>query len=279
MEDITNPKPLGKASTRAIRGVQLFAPGEHNGDTYSEADIDEMIAASKLVGFRPALKIGHTKDAPGDPAFGWVENLRKVGGKLVGDLVGLHESVYKAVKEGLYDRVSAEVFWGLKRGGRVFKRALKAVALLGAEVPAIPGLVPLHKMEFVATTDYGSVAACERAFSLGEERPSIELNRRTREHMRERGERSYETALEFVLEGDPDLTRRYAEEQAGRYAAPEKPDPSGSFSPVDVQVHRATLEWIERHPGTPYEQALIVALDARPDLRALYGAWRWNDER
>src|SRR5687767_7572483 len=111
MEDITtNPMPLGAASTRTIRGVEIFAPGEHNGDKYSEADIDEMIAAAKLVGFRPALKIGHTSDKPGDPAFGWAENLRKVGGKLVADLVGLHESVYKAIKDGLYDRVSAEIY-------------------------------------------------------------------------------------------------------------------------------------------------------------------------
>ncbi len=151
--------------SNAVRGVEIFAPGTHNGDAYTEADLDDIIAASKELDFRPAIKIGHSKDAPGAPAYGWVSKLRKVGGKLVADFESMHDSVITALKDKRYDRVSSEIYFNLKRGGKTFRRALKAVALLGADVPAVAGLTPLHKMEFVAD-GFESVAACEQALEI-----------------------------------------------------------------------------------------------------------------
>lgn len=149
----------------AIRGVEIFSPGKHNGDDYSEKDIDSMVEAFKDLDFRPALKVGHTKDAPGAPAYGWVTNLRKAGGKLVADFESMHDSVVQAIKDGRYGRVSSEIYFNLKRGGKLFPRALKAVALLGAEVPAVAGLKPLHKMEF-ATEGFESLALCEQSLEV-----------------------------------------------------------------------------------------------------------------
>ena len=149
----------------AVRGIEIFASGLHNGDTYTEQDIDDIIAAHKELDFRPAIKIGHSKDAPGAPAYGWVTALRKVGGKLVADFESMHDSVITALKDKRYDRVSSEIYFNLKRGGKSFRRALKAVALLGADVPAVAGLVPLHKMEFVAD-GFESVAKCEQGLEI-----------------------------------------------------------------------------------------------------------------
>jgi hypothetical protein len=265
MEDITtNPMPLGKAQTRTIRGVEIFASGVHNSDVYTERDLDDMVAAFRELDFKPALKLGHSADKPGDPAFGWVENIKRAGSKLLADFVGLHESVYKAIKERAYDRCSAEIYHGLKRGGKVFRRALKAVALLGAEVPAVAGLTPLHKMEFVAATDYGSVAACVHAFALAEERPSVELDRRVREHMRAREGWDYESSLEFVLEGDSDLVRAYAEEQGGGARAE---DPSANAGDeVDEKV-RARLD---EGKSKDYDEAMDAVLADDQDLARRY---------
>jgi hypothetical protein len=69
-----------------------------------------------------------------------------VGKKLVADFTYLPDLVFAAIKERRYNTVSAEVFWNLKRGGGTYRRALKAVALLGAELPAVAGLRPLHEM-------------------------------------------------------------------------------------------------------------------------------------
>lgn len=131
-----------------IRGVEIFATGTHNGDEYTEKDLDDMVEAHRALDFHPALKVGHTKDKPGDPSYGWVSNLRRVGQKLVADFEGMHDSVIEAIRKRSYDNVSAEVYFNLKRAGKTFRRALKAVALLGAEVPAVANLVPLHKVEF-----------------------------------------------------------------------------------------------------------------------------------
>ncbi|MDZ4251324.1 MAG: hypothetical protein U1A72_01965 [Sulfuritalea sp.] len=158
-------KEMAKSSeyTNVVRGIEIFAAGTHNGDTYTEADLDEMVAAHTALDFRPAIKIGHTKDTTGAPAYGWVQNLRRVGQKLVADFTDMHDSVVEALRKRSYDRVSSEVYFNLNRGGKQFRRALKAVALLGAEVPAVAGLTPLHKMEFAADGEYEKFTAHEDA--------------------------------------------------------------------------------------------------------------------
>lgn len=161
-------KAVPPEHSNAVRGVEIFAPGTHNGDAYTEADIDDMIAAHAKLDFKPAIKIGHTKDSPGAPAYGYVTALRKVGGKLVADFESMHDSVIQALRDKRYGRVSSEVYFNLKRGANTFRRALKAVALLGADVPAVADLVPLHKMEFAAD-GFESVTACEQDLDVGKQ--------------------------------------------------------------------------------------------------------------
>ena len=153
---------MGKEQhTNIIKGVEIFAAGIHNGDTYTEQDLDEMVTAFGQLDYRPAIKIGHSKDTPGAPSYGWVTNLRRAGNKLLADFADMHDSVVDAVRKRAYDRVSSEVYFNLKRGGKQFGKALKAVALLGAEVPAVANLVPLHKMEFAAEGEFEKVFALE----------------------------------------------------------------------------------------------------------------------
>lgn len=125
-----------------VPAVEIFRTGKWNGDDYSTQDLDAMVAAASTVGFTPPIKAGH-EDAGGKPALGWVENLRRVGSTLVADLVALPKKVYDAIKRRSYDRVSAEIYWDLERNGQTFPRVLKALALLGAEIPAVD-LQPLH---------------------------------------------------------------------------------------------------------------------------------------
>lgn len=164
--------------SNTIKGVEIFATGTHNGDKYSEADLDKMVTAFGELDYRPAIKIGHTKDTPGAPAYGWVQNLRRAGSKLVADFTDLHDSVVDAVRKKLYDNVSAEIYFNLKRGGKQFDRALKAVALLGAEVPAVAGLVPLHKMEFAADGEFEKVFASEMPLDVSPQALFDSLNER-----------------------------------------------------------------------------------------------------
>ena len=203
----------------SIKNVEIFRAGRWHTEQYTEADLDDMVDAFGQVGYRPPLKIGHSgPDKPGAPAYGWVSALRRVGTKLVADFTDIHDSVIDAIRNRSYDTVSAEIYWGLNRAGKTFRRALKAVALLGADVPAVAGLKPLHKMEFAFD------AACDAVIEMdltldGVEmerenfRADLEVDRRAQRRMLDTGNRNYEEALDYVLADDPQLAKQYAEQQ------------------------------------------------------------------
>jgi hypothetical protein len=138
------------SETFVLNGVPIFSTGRWNNDEYTEADLDHMIAAYNQVGFKPPIKLGHDPSQPlaksdGMPAIGWVTNLRRVGKQLYADLQNLPKKVYEAIKRKNYDRVSAEVYWDYNEGsGKVYPRVLKALSLLGAEIPAVTSLAALE---------------------------------------------------------------------------------------------------------------------------------------
>ena len=127
-----------------LSGVEVFRAGTWNGDKYTTGDLDDMVAAFDAVGFRPPVKLGH-KENSGDPAYGWVKAIKRVGDKLIADFMDLPVQVFNAIKSRAFDTVSSEIFWNLKRGSENFRRVLKGVALLGAEIPAVAGLKPLRE--------------------------------------------------------------------------------------------------------------------------------------
>lgn len=136
-------KPFVEQELFNIDGVEIFRTGTWNGDKYTAGDLDDMVAAFAGVGFKPPVKLGH-KDSSGDPAYGWVESVRRSGDILIASFTDLPKSIFEAIKNKRFNAVSSEVFFNLKRNGVKFRRALKAVALLGAEIPAVSGLKPLH---------------------------------------------------------------------------------------------------------------------------------------
>jgi len=119
-----------------IPAVEIFRAGTWNGATSTEADLDAMVEASTRVGFVPPVKLGHATES-GMPAFGWVENLRRMGASLMADLVELPEQLYAMIKARRYNAMSVEIYHDLERNGRTFPRVLRALALLGAELPAV----------------------------------------------------------------------------------------------------------------------------------------------
>jgi predicted RNase H-like nuclease (RuvC/YqgF family) len=126
-----------------------------------------MVSAAADVGFTPPLKFGHSADAkPGDPAIGWVKNLRRSGSKLIADFIDLPVAVYEAIKQRSFDTLSCEIFWDYSPDGKkTFNRALKAVSLLGADIPAVKNLRPLREVVFGEATAWGAVKTYEQALT------------------------------------------------------------------------------------------------------------------
>lgn len=139
-----------------LKGVEIFAAGTyHLGDdvvvTYTEADIEEIAEnTNKLIKAEkhsPPGKLGHDgaqafAAASGLPAIGWAENLRRVGKTLVADFKDIPALAFKALKQGLYKKISSEIYHeeASKREFGVDGKTLRAVAFLGADVPKVKGL-------------------------------------------------------------------------------------------------------------------------------------------
>ena len=54
--------------SNAIKGVEIFSTGTHNGDEYTEEDLEQIVTAFKELDYKPAIKVGHTKDNEERPA-------------------------------------------------------------------------------------------------------------------------------------------------------------------------------------------------------------------
>src|SRR3990172_13001177 len=123
-------------NTYDIEDVEIFSEGVWNGDKYTEKDLDDMVAAfveTKDL-LKPHLKIGHSAE----------QNLRKIitdkGAKLIANFERVPKKIAELIKQGGFRRVSCEIFWNLEIAGKKFRRALKAVSLLGGELPAVTNL-------------------------------------------------------------------------------------------------------------------------------------------
>lgn len=138
---------------RVVRAVEITKVGTWNDIEFTVADLDEMVAAFNSRLFSVPLKIGHG-EVDGLPAYGWVDRIYRQGDTLVADFADVPSWIFDMVFiQHQYDHVSIEVFFNLKANGKTYKRVLKAVALLGAETPAVSGLTPLRDAIFAPGAD------------------------------------------------------------------------------------------------------------------------------
>lgn len=131
--------------------AEIFSVGTWNDETFTLADLQEIAHNFDRLKnqLKPPLKFGHDKNqtllgqSDGDPALGWVESLKVVGEKLIATFAGVPPVVYQAIEAQRYKQVSAEIYFQVRVGGKKLGKALKAVALLGADLPAVTNLQDL----------------------------------------------------------------------------------------------------------------------------------------
>lgn len=155
-------------ATMTIRGVELVRAGTWNASTgrvtISPADLDNMVTASANPEIDGApIKLGHVDPRfDGEPALGWVKNLRlsSDGTVLVGDLVDVPAQLADIIPSA-YPRRSVEIAWMKDQGGAV----LTGLALLGVTPPAVKGLADVYRVAATedARTDTPSVFAVHLA--------------------------------------------------------------------------------------------------------------------
>lgn len=124
---------------------EIFATGEWHGKTYTTQDL-EQIAKNfmDLKGLHQVpLKFGHEDaqrwfgQSDGAPALGWVEKVFVQGNRLLAEAKDIPDEVMSLIKGNRYKRCSVELYYDVPVDGKNVGTVLGAVALLGADLPAV----------------------------------------------------------------------------------------------------------------------------------------------
>lgn len=139
------------ANFARLEGAEIFATGTWNGKTFTDADLDEIIRSFEFFNLsgRVPLKLGHNTEqafTDGQPALGWVDRVWREGGKLKADFRDVPDIVHTAIKNGSYKNVSIELLRDVMAGAQTIPLVLDAVALLGADIPAVGSLKDLQAL-------------------------------------------------------------------------------------------------------------------------------------
>lgn len=127
-----------------LKDIEIFGEGTWNGNSISSGVLEDIVSAFNATKdfVKPVLKLGHNDDQTllkkdGLPAAGWVSNVYIRGKKLFADFVDIPEKIYELIKKKAYRKVSVEIFSGYSFDGKTYPNLLGAVALLGADMPAV----------------------------------------------------------------------------------------------------------------------------------------------
>ena len=117
-----------------LQNVEVFKVGTHTDSagrtrTYTAADLAHIAETYDPAAHEAPNVVGHP--ATNAPAFGWVQQLRVAGDKLLADFTQVPREFVEMVKAGLFKKRSISLF----PDGR-----LRHVGWLGAAAPAVAGL-------------------------------------------------------------------------------------------------------------------------------------------
>lgn len=263
-------KKIQAPQLKSIQGVEIFATGKHHGDVYTESDLDEMVRAFNETSglFQPYLKIGH-----GDnqklienselPAAGYVSNLKRFGQKLVADFVDIPEKVYFLMKHKAYKKRSSEIYWDISMAGKKFSRMLRAVALLGADVPEVSSLDDIISF-------YGLSSENVREYGQGNDNFKIcnfdqntnEVNKMTKELEKKVAdlEKSASESIKTYAQKEKELKIKEDElaENAKKYAALEAKQKEIEVKAKSDEIKNFAKSLVSEKLATPAMEPLIA---------------------
>ncbi|MDY6989228.1 MAG: hypothetical protein SWQ30_14350 [Thermodesulfobacteriota bacterium] len=234
--------------------IEVFKTGTHtasNGKTMtvSEADLDRIANQYNPKHHEAPVVIGHPKEA--DPAYGWVERLKRSGSTLLAKLKDLVPEFVELVKKGLYKKRSISLFPDL---------TLKHVGFLGATPPAVKGLADVRFMEF---KDGGNTMT----FTFSEKTdPGAEIDRLAKAKMKEEEGFEYRDALNEVVFENPELARQWPPTAAWTeaHSFSEKDDDPGE------ELARLTRAKMKGDKSLNYCDALNEVIFENPDIAKRY---------
>lgn len=146
--------PDDQIELEELNKVQIFATGEFYGVKFDDDMLQEIAdETNKLIKAKkhePPGKLGHDENQvfaklSGLPAIGWVKKVWREGSKLYAAFKEVPKVIKEAIDKGLYKKISSEIYppeLSLEEFG-IEKWTLRAVALLGADVPKVKGMASI----------------------------------------------------------------------------------------------------------------------------------------
>jgi hypothetical protein len=252
--EIRQPVPL-----RTLPNIELAAVGTWKASTgettFTLQDFTDAVAALDCPGVRnPVIKLGHDEEDStsgvrwdGEPAVGWVANMRVAGAKIVGDLTGLPAWLADADENGLsvlaaaYPDRSIEIYRPFVcQIGHAHPSVITALSLLGVYAPGVGVLKSMQDVYAVFTTtdeEPAKAAAGSRRLTVSvrlaaaEPREPTAIERQSGVDFAQVAEQ-HAAALDALLEQWPEIADEQRAELAAQIetAVDENPDGLGALT-------------------------------------------------
>jgi hypothetical protein len=130
---------MSKLNGQWIEAFRAGSYGEKG--TYTEADIDKIVASYNPANHEAPVVLGHPKDNA--PAYGWVEAAKRVGATLMLKLKQVQPAFEQLVESGAFKKRSISLYSGADGA-----LSLRHVGFLGAMPPHVKGLKDIALCEF-----------------------------------------------------------------------------------------------------------------------------------
>ena len=287
---------IPELETVTIRAVELLHSGKFEARTgpitVTPGYLASIVEASKDNEVRePVLKIGHAdsrfnkQKGDGNPAFGWIRNLRlaEAGEKLVGDLVGIPRRLASMIvgspdAPAPYRSRSVELEHRVKTpSGNSYEVVMTALALLGEQEPAVASLddvmnlytaasapsgeahekISLGEFSFshtsALTSDAESETNKEKGMAEGDQKTTAQeltidlaFTRQALGLAEDVPEKDVEARLKEFMQGHKDTVAALADEQKKAKDLQDKIDATHQVEEGMVKMSKAKFEEVER---------------------------------
>jgi len=214
-----------------LKDVEIFAVGTWIGSggpmKWSEEDMESIVTNTNMLmnseefKITPRLKLGHSYDQigwedahildgqmDGDPALGKITNFRTKGtGKnktVIADFVNMPDIIYNTIEKELYTNVSAELEFSKGVGWYI-----TAVALLGADIPAVKAINDLQAFLSDKIADLKSVENVRLAFS----QPKINGDVMPEDVKDKKDTQVSDPSITKLIDTNMDLRRNFSEKE------------------------------------------------------------------
>jgi len=193
-------------------GRHIFRVGTWNGMKFTEKDLDDIVRNfDKLRDVHHVpLKFGHNEEqdmTDGQPAIGWINKVYRKGKDLFADFTHVPEVVMEAIDAKRYRTVSVEVMKNAKLNGEAIKSwFLDAVALLGADQPAVSGLSDLSDLTLSRTSfEDGQLVVFSKAGNFNSQHRSPDMDKKELQEVVDAATAPLRESLEKLENGQTEL--------------------------------------------------------------------------